>query len=239
MSFRPDPPYVHGTPQKTGVLLVNLGMGPIVLFLPLYAAQVFTGGIDAQGWPSVFKAKVACPSFAFLRDGVDGTAVSGLSNINYEIPDMLVDYRVANTIVPVSYWRAPGANQNTYIAESFFDELCVLGGKDPVEARRRMLAKTPRLLNVLNVAAEKAGWGTKLPAGRFRGVAVGSNSGSFCAMVAEVSVQKQVVRVHRVVCAIDCGMTVNPDTIAAQLEGADAGGSNNQPDVRDGFCRTG
>jgi isoquinoline 1-oxidoreductase beta subunit len=179
----------------------------------------FSGGIDAQGWPSVLKAKVACPSFSFLRDGVDGTAVSGLSNLNYELPDMLVDFRVANTIVPVSYWRGPGANQNTYFAEGFFDELCVLGGKDPVEARRRLLAKTPRLLNVLNIAAEKSGWGTKLPAGRFRGVAVGTNSGSFTAQVAEVSITKGKVRVHRVVCAFDCGQVINPAILKQQIEG--------------------
>ncbi|MEQ1945663.1 MAG: xanthine dehydrogenase family protein molybdopterin-binding subunit [Bryobacteraceae bacterium] len=179
----------------------------------------FSGGIDAQGWPAVLKAKVACPSFSFLRDGVDGTAVSGLSNLNYELPDMLVDYRVAATPVPISYWRAPGANQNTYFAESFFDELCALGSKDPVEARRRLLAKTPRLLNVLNVAAEKSGWGTKLPAGRFRGVAVGSNSGSFCAMVAEVSIVKGKAKVHRVVSAFDCGLVINPGILKQQVEG--------------------
>jgi isoquinoline 1-oxidoreductase beta subunit len=179
----------------------------------------FSGGVDAQGWPSVLRAKVACPSFSFLRDGVDGTAVSGLSNLPYEIPDLLVDYRVADTIVPVSYWRGPGANQNTYFAESFFDELCVLGGKDPVEARRRLLAKTPRLLNVLNIAAEKSGWGTKLPTGRFRGIALGTNAGSFNAQVAEVSINKGKVRVHRVVCGFDCGQVINPAILKQQIEG--------------------
>ena len=177
------------------------------------------GGVDAAGWPSVFMAKVACPSFGPVRDGVDGTAVGGLSNLLYDIPDMLVDYRISNTIVPVSYWRGPGANQNTYFAECFLDELCAAGGKDPVEVRRRLLAKQPRLLNVLNIAAEKAGWGTKLPAGRFRGVAVGNNSGSFNAQIAEVSVTKGRVRVHRVVCAFDCGQIINPGILTQQIEG--------------------
>jgi isoquinoline 1-oxidoreductase beta subunit len=178
-----------------------------------------SGGVDAAGWPAVFTAKVACPSFGPVRDGVDGTAVGGLSNLLYDIPDILVDYRISNTIVPVSYWRAPGANQNTYFAECFLDELCAAGGKDPVEVRRRLLAKQPRLLNVLNIAAEKAGWGTKLPPGRFRGVAVGNNSGSFNAQIAEISVTKGRVRVHRVVCAFDCGQIINPGILTQQIEG--------------------
>lgn len=178
----------------------------------------FSGGLDAQGWPVAFMAKIACPSFGFLRDGVDGTAVGGLSELHYEIPNMLVDYRVANTIVPVSYWRAPGSNQNTFFAESFLDELAAAGGKDPVELRRRLLAKTPRMLNVLNIAAENANWG-KPPAGRFQGVAVGNGAGAFVAQVAEISINKGKVRVHRVVCAIDCGIPINPGILRQQVEG--------------------
>jgi isoquinoline 1-oxidoreductase subunit beta len=179
----------------------------------------FAGGVDAAGWPSALSAKIACPSFAFLRDGVDFTAVVGLADLHYEIPDFLVDYRVANTIVPVSYWRGPGASQNTYFAECFFDELCAAGGKDPVEARRRLLAKTPRLLAVLDLAAEKAGWGKKLAPGRFQGIALGSNVGSFNAQVAEISITRGKVRVHRVVCAFDCGQVINPAILTQQIEG--------------------
>src|SRR5579864_2996109 len=178
----------------------------------------FTGGLDAQGWPVAFMAKIACPSFGFIRDGVDGTAVVGLSDLRYEIPDMLVDYRVANTIVPVSYWRAPGVNQNSFFAESFLDELAAAGGKDPLEVRRRLLAKTPRMLNVLNLAAEKANWG-KPPAGRFQGIAVGNGAGAFVAQVAEISVTKGKVKVHRVVCAFDCGVVINPAILKQQIEG--------------------
>jgi isoquinoline 1-oxidoreductase beta subunit len=130
----------------------------------------------------------------------------------------LVDYRVANTIVPVSYWRAPGVNQNSFFAESFLDELAAAGGKDPLEVRRRLLAKTPRMLNVLNLAAEKANWG-KPPAGRFQGIAVGNAAGAFVAQVAEISLTKGKVKVHRVVCAFDCGVVINPAILKQQIEG--------------------
>lgn len=179
----------------------------------------FTGGLDAEGWPVAFQAKIACPSFGFIRDGVDFTAVGGLSEIHYDIPHMLVDWREGKTIVPVSYWRAPGANQNTFFAESFLDELAAAGGKDPVELRRRLLAKTPRMLNVLNIAAEHAGWGKPLPAGHFQGVAVGNGAGAFVAQVAEISLTKGKVRVHKVTCALDCGIVINPAILKQQIEG--------------------
>ena len=177
-----------------------------------------SGGLDASGWPAVMKAKIACPSFFMVRDGLDPIAVSGISDLQYAFSDFLVEYSVANTHVPVSFWRAPGAAQNTYFAESFFDELCAAGGKDPVEARRRLLAKSPRLLNVLNIAAEKAGWGRPLAAGRGRGVALGSNVGSFNAQIAEVSVSNGRVRVEKVVCAMDCGQIINPHILRQQIE---------------------
>ena len=179
----------------------------------------FSGGVDAQGWPSAYQAKIACPAFGPLRDGVDGTAVGGLSNLPYEIPDMLVDYRPANTIVPVAYWRAPGTSQNNYFAECFFDELCALGGKNPLEARRHLLGKTPRLLNVLNLAAEKSGWSAKPTPGHFRGVACAINVGAFVAAVAEISLLKGLVKVHRVVCAVDVGQVINPVILTQQMEG--------------------
>ena len=178
-----------------------------------------SGAVDASGWPAAMKAKIACPSFFMVRDGLDPIAVSGISDLQYALPDFLVEWSVANTHVPVSFWRAPGAAQNTFFAESFFDELCAAGGKDPVEARRRLLAKSPRLLNVLNIAAAKAGWGTPLPAGRARGVALGANVGSFNAQIAEVSVTNGRVRVHRVVCAMDAGQIINPHILRQQIEG--------------------
>lgn len=178
-----------------------------------------SGAVDASGWPVAMKAKIACPSFFMVRDGLDPIAVSGISDLQYALPDFLVEWSVANTHVPVSFWRAPGAAQNTYFAEAFFDELCAAGGKDPVEARRRLLAKSPRLLNVLNLAAEKAGWGKPLPTGHALGVALGANVGSFNAQIAEVSVTGGKVRVHRVVCAMDCGQVINPHILKQQVEG--------------------
>ncbi|MGE4244308.1 molybdopterin cofactor-binding domain-containing protein [Ramlibacter sp.] len=187
-------------------------------YRPASYAQL-AGALDAAGWPAALRATIACPSFFVVRDGLDPIAVGGMSDLRYELPDLRVEWSRSDTHIPVSFWRAPGAAQNTYFAESFFDELCAAGGKDPVEARRRLLAGAPRLLNVLNVAAERAGWGTPLPAGRGRGVALGSNVGSFNAQIAEVSVENGRVRVHEVVCALDCGQIINPHILRQQVEG--------------------
>lgn len=185
----------------------------------------FTGGLDADGWPTALYARVACPAFPPGRaGGVSNTAVAGLRDLHYEIPNLLIDYRAADTTVPVSFWRAPGANQNTFFVESFLDEMAVAGGKDPVEFRRRLLANTPRLLGVLNLAAEKAAWGKQVPPGRFQGVAVGSNVGSFNAQIAEISITNGKLRVHRVVCAFDCGQPINPLILRQQVAGGIAFG---------------
>ncbi len=179
----------------------------------------FAGGLDAQGWPVAWTTHIACPSFAGLRNGIDFAAVQGLDDLVYTIPNIMVDYRVADAGIPTFYWRSVGYSQNTFFAESFFDELVAAGGKDPVESRRRLLGKHPRLLAVLNLAAEKAEWGKPLPAGRFRGVALTNNVGSFTAQIAEVSVNPQrKVRVHRVVCAVDCGQVVNPGIVTQQMQ---------------------
>jgi isoquinoline 1-oxidoreductase beta subunit len=185
----------------------------------------FTGGVDAEGWPIALYARVACPAFPPGRaGGVSNTAVAGLRDLHYEIPNLLIDYRAADTSVPVSFWRAPGANQNTFFLESFLDEMAVAGGRDPVELRRRLLGNTPRMLGVLNLAVEKAGWGKPLPTGRFQGVALGSNVGSFNAQIAEISITKGKLRVHRVVCAFDCGQPINPLILRQQVAGGIAFG---------------
>jgi isoquinoline 1-oxidoreductase beta subunit len=187
-------------------------------YRPAAYAQL-SGACDAEGWPAVLKASLACPSLIKLPSGLDPTAVAGLSDLQYAFTDFLAEFSDATTHVPVSFWRAPGAAHNTFFAECFFDELCAAGGKDPVEARRHLLAKSPRLLNVLNVAASHAGWDTTPPAGRFRGVALGAHVGSFNAQIAEVSVTKGRVRVHRVVCAFDAGQVINPRILTQQIEG--------------------
>jgi isoquinoline 1-oxidoreductase beta subunit len=179
----------------------------------------FAGGVDAEGWPVAFTASVACPSFFGGGRGgaVDSTAVEGIHTLEYTIPNIHVDWRKADAGIPTTFWRAVGYTQNTFFAESFIDEIAAAGGKDPVELRRRMLGKSPRLLAVLNEAAEKANWG-KAPAGRFQGVAVVNNIGSYTAQVAEVSVTGNKLKIHKVVCAVDCGHVVNPAIIRQQIE---------------------
>jgi isoquinoline 1-oxidoreductase subunit beta len=131
---------------------------------------------------------------------------------------VLVTYAKAELPVTIWFWRSVGSSQNAWMVECFLDELARAGGKDPVEVRRRLLAGHPRHLGVLEAAVAKAGWGTPLPEGRARGVAVHESFGSYVAEIAEVSIEAGAPRVHRVVCAIDCGRIVNPDTIAAQME---------------------
>jgi isoquinoline 1-oxidoreductase beta subunit len=127
----------------------------------------------------------------------------------------LHDYQ---TSIPVLWWRSVGHSHTAFVMESMVDELARAAGADPVDYRRRLLAKQPRLVGVLDLAAAKAGWGSPLPAGRARGIAVHQSFGSHVAQVAEVSVEGGRIRVHRVVCAIDCGIAVNPVTIEAQME---------------------
>jgi isoquinoline 1-oxidoreductase beta subunit len=182
----------------------------------------FAGAVDKYGWPAVYTARVACPSFGEgfgggRGNGVDSTAVEGIHTLEYAIPNLQVDFHRADAGIPTSYWRAVGYTQNTFFAESFLDELAAAGGKDPLEVRRRLLTNSPRLLAVLNRAAEKANWGKPAP-GRSQGVALVNNIGSYTAQVAEVSVLEGKVKVHRVVCAVDCGHVVNPMIIQQQIE---------------------
>jgi isoquinoline 1-oxidoreductase beta subunit len=173
----------------------------------------FVGAVDAEGWPHVFTSRTACPQFGGAR-----TAVEGIADMLYAIPHALVDCHNVNPGIPVSYWRSVGYSQNTFFAESFLDELIHAGGKDPLEARQRLLTGSPRGLAVLNLAADKAGWGKPLPAGHARGISLANNIGSFTAQVAEVSVTNGKLKVHRVVCAVDCGKIVNPAIIEQQIQ---------------------
>ncbi|HEV8042051.1 MAG TPA: xanthine dehydrogenase family protein molybdopterin-binding subunit [Bryobacteraceae bacterium] len=178
----------------------------------------FSAGLDSEGWPVAWFTRIACPSFGGIQNGVDHTGVEGVADILYGIPNILVEYHAADAGIPVSYWRSVGYSQNTFFTESFVDELAVAGGKDPLELRRRLLRKSPRMLGALELAAAKAGWGQPLPKGRFRGMAVVNNIGSFNAQVAEISVSQGKLRVHRVVCAVDCGQVVNPRGVEQQIQ---------------------
>ena len=155
-----------------------------------------------------------------VKDGVDGTSVEGASNLPYQIPNMLVDLHTPKIGVPVLWWRSVGSTHTAFSTETFIDELAAAAGKDAVEFRRALLAKHPRHLGVLNLAAQKAGWGKPLAKGKGRGIAVHESFNTVVAQVAEVSVKPDgTLRVDRVVCAVDCGVAVNPDVITAQMEG--------------------
>ena len=183
-------------------------------------------GLDASGNPEAWTHRVVGPSimtrfsafFGPLPDGLDSTSVEGAADIPYSIPNIHCDWVRADIGVPVGFWRSVGHSQNAFISECFIDELAGVAGKDPYQFRRALLVEAPRHRGVLEVAATKAGWGTPLPEGRARGIAVAESFGSYVAEVAEVSLENGKVRVHRVVCAIDCGVHVNPDIIAAQME---------------------
>jgi isoquinoline 1-oxidoreductase beta subunit len=178
----------------------------------------FAAGLDSDGWPVAWFTRIACPSFGGIQNGVDHTGVEGVADILYGIPNIQVEYHAADAGIPVSYWRSVGYSQNTFFTESFVDELAAAGGKDPLELRRRLLRKSPRMLGALELAAAKAGWGQSPQHGRFRGMAVVNNIGSFNAQVAEISVSHGKLRVHRVVCAADCGQVVNPRGVEQQIQ---------------------
>ena len=177
----------------------------------------FKGAVDVEGWPLAISARVVCPSFFGDGNGLDGIAVEGVDDLPYALPHFQLDYQRADGAVPTSFWRSVGYSQNTFFAESFIDELAAAGRKDPLEVRRRLLRDSPRMLAVLNLAAEKAGWG-QMAKGKFQGIALVNNIGSFTAQVAEVSMNGGKLRVERVVCVVDCGRVVNPALVKQQIE---------------------
>ncbi|AGA30131.1 xanthine dehydrogenase family protein molybdopterin-binding subunit [Singulisphaera acidiphila] len=197
------------------------------------ASHSIRGGLTAAGQPVAWEHRIVCQSFimgtpfetAIVKDGVDDTAVEGAADLPYEVPNLLVDWQIAPGGVPTLWFRSVGHTHTAFVVESFLDELAHAVGQDPLELRRSLLGNHPRHKRVLELAAEKAGWGQPLPEGHGRGLAVHESFGSFVAHVAEVSVSDDgKIRVHRVVCGIDCGPTVNPDAVRAQMEGCIAFG---------------
>jgi isoquinoline 1-oxidoreductase subunit beta len=187
----------------------------------------FTAGLDKADEPIAFKARVAAHSIMnFVRpnevkNGLDRHSLGGIDDMPYEFPNLRVEYAMRNTHVPVGFWRAPSHNQNGFYLECFIDELAHAAGQDPYQFRRKLLANKPKDRAVLDAAAQNAGWGKPLPSGVHRGIAMMKSYDSYCAQVAEVSVSdKGEVHVQRVVCAVDPGHVVNPDTIDAQVESA-------------------
>ena len=195
------------------------------------------GGLDASGKLVGLHVRVSGQSInAFLnlpvaKDGKDDRQLQGYyekpgdAQLGYTYPNLLIEYAMRNTRVPVGPWRGVNTNQNAIYMECFMDEMARAAGSDPVEFRRALMRNHPKHLAVLNAAAAKADWGKPLPAGVHRGIAQFMGYGSYSAAVAEVSVNKEgKVKVHRMVLALDCGHAVNPDQIAAQVEGSVAFG---------------
>jgi isoquinoline 1-oxidoreductase beta subunit len=186
-----------------------------------------TAGLDASGALTVWKGTVASGSSmrrmfpAFIgKDNLDFDACSGIRAIPYAVPNVQVNFVEQELGVPVGAWRSVGDSWNAFIRECFIDEIAAAAHKDPVDFRRSMITDK-RMLGVLNLAAEKAGWGAPLPRSHARGVALNqfAFSNTSVAEVAEVSVINGVLQVHRIVAAVDCGTVVNPDTVMAQIEG--------------------
>nr|WP_310593382.1 xanthine dehydrogenase family protein molybdopterin-binding subunit [Pedomonas mirosovicensis] len=152
-------------------------------------------------------------------DKPDGAAVEGNVLEQYALPAARVTWVAPKVGVPVLWWRSVGHTHNAYVKEVMIDQLAEAAGQDPVAFRLKLLEKHPRIAGVLKLAAEKAGWGKPLPKGRYRGVAVQESFRSYVAQVAEISYDGKDFRVERVVCAVDCGIAINPDIVAAQMEG--------------------
>jgi isoquinoline 1-oxidoreductase subunit beta len=196
------------------------------LYRPMYFHKLEAGlnaAGELSGWRHVIVGQsiVAGTPFAgLIKDGIDGTSVEGAANVAYAIPNIAVDLSTTTTGVPVLWWRVVGSSHTTYAVEAFIDEVAHAAGQDGFTFRRKLLDQHPRMKAVLELAAEKAGWSTPLPPGKGRGIAVAEAFKTFVAQVAEVSVGKDgQIKVDRVVCAVDCGTPINPDIIAAQMEG--------------------
>jgi isoquinoline 1-oxidoreductase beta subunit len=196
-------------------------------YRPLWLDRIRVA-LGADGLPESWDQTLVGQSFlagspfaAMIKDGVDGTAVEGAADSPYVTgtPNHLVQLHLPTSPVPTLWWRSVGHSHNGFVMESVVDELAAMAKQDPLAYRRKLLKDHPRHLAVLNLAAEQAGWGKKLPAGHALGLAVHESFGSWVAHVAEVSVESGGrIRVHRVVAAIDCGVCINPEGVRAQLE---------------------
>jgi isoquinoline 1-oxidoreductase beta subunit len=193
-----------------------------------YFFDRMSAGLDEKGMPIAWHHRFAGSSILArffppaFNNGLDPDTTDGAIELSYALPNVRVEYvRVEPPGIPTAFWRSVGPSHNVFVVESFIDELAAAANQDPLEYRRALLEKTPRAKAVLDLAAAKAGWGQPLPQGAGRGVSLQSVFGTYMAQVAEVEVaQDGEVRVRRVVCAVDCGTVVNPDTVEAQVQGA-------------------
>ena len=197
------------------------------MYRPYFFDRI-SAGLDEKGMPVAWNHRFAGSSIVArwlppaFNNGLDPDTTDGAIDLSYALPNMRVEYvRVEPPGIPTAFWRSVGPSHNVFVVESFTDELAAAAKQDPIEYRRALLDKAPRAKAVLDLAAAKAGWGQPLPQGSGRGVSLQFAFGTYMAQVAEVEVaQDGEVRVRRVVCAVDCGIVVNPDTVEAQVQGA-------------------
>ena len=197
------------------------------MYRPYFFDRI-SAGLDEKGMPVAWNHRFAGSSIIarwlppVFKNGLDPDTTNGAINLVYALPNMHVEYlRVEPPGIPTAFWRSVGPSHNVFVTESFIDELAAAARQDPVAYRRALLDKSPRAKAVLELAAEKASWGQPLPKGIGRGVSVQFAFATYMAQVAEVEVSKDgTVRVRRVVCAVDCGTVVNPDTVQAQIQSA-------------------
>ncbi len=196
-------------------------------YRPAYLHRVVVG-LNSDGFPQAWQHRIVGQSLfihtaledMIVQNGIDYGSVDGVNGSPYfeNVPDHSLELHTTSQTVPVLPWRAVGNTHSAFVMETLIDELAALAAKDPVAYRRILLRNHPRHLAALNLAVEKAEWGKPLPAGRFRGVAVHLAMESYVSQIVEVSIEQNKIHVHRVVCAIDCGLAVNPDGVKAQME---------------------
>jgi isoquinoline 1-oxidoreductase beta subunit len=197
------------------------------MYRPMFVDRL-SAGLDAEGRPVAWNNRFAGSSIIsryfpqYFKGGLDPDTTEGAINLVYDLPNLHVEYvHVEPPGIPTAFWRSVGPSHNVFVTESFMDELAAAAKQDPVAYRLALLDKTPRARAVLELAAAKAGWGEKLPPRVGRGVSVQNAFGTYMAQVAEVEVSHDgEVRVRRVVCAVDCGIVINPDTVQAQIQSA-------------------
>jgi CO/xanthine dehydrogenase Mo-binding subunit len=194
-------------------------------YRPYYYDRI-SAGLDANGKPIAWEHRIVGSSVAarwapaWFQNGIDPDAVEVAAHLPYDLPNQRVEFvRQEPRHVPTGWWRGVGPTRGTFVVESFIDELAAHAKADPVQYRRSLLGKAPRARNVLDIAAKAAGWGASMPKGLGQGVSVMSAWNTFISMVVDVTVDEGVVTVNRVVCAVDCGIAVNPATIEAQIQG--------------------
>jgi isoquinoline 1-oxidoreductase beta subunit len=200
-------------------------------YRPMYVHRAEIG-LDANGKIVGWNHSIVGPSIVggtpfeamMVKDGIDPTSVEGVSDTPYDIPNLSVGLHTVKTDVPVLWWRSVGHSHTAFVMETLIDEIAAAQKKDPLQLRRELLASKPKVMKVLDLAASKAGWGSPLPKGVARGIAVHESFGSICAQVAEVSLEKDGPKVRKVTAAFDCGLVVNPLNVEAQLQSAIAFG---------------